>query len=325
MSHPSCLACTHTELSRVYDFGLVAPSRRFLTPELAAEPEPVEPLILYRCARCGLLQLAPHKGIEVECDSPATATDPHAWAESLRREWRGEDALEWDIPDVLAFHDQLNCDLIRHETRAYWTVGQLQRLLQEHGLTLENIRPAPNEPGMLRVSITREGRPPRPAVAAAIERETEADLESPRAWDDFALLLDQSRDLLNSELDEWQYRNKRLAAYTVSGRGMTTLSLCDACRRFPCLIDECPDMRGLLTPGHRIPIVGPERLKTERFDVLLLLVPDWDAEGYGIVQEYWRSGGRLLIPAPKPYYADPPHLDDTVSSKRETAVFADFG
>lgn len=324
MSAPACLACARPSLSRVYDFGLIAPSRRFLTPELASEPEPVEPLVLHRCLDCGLLQLASQGGVELEGDSPATAADPHAWVEAIRDELRDQGVVEWDMPDVLAFHDQLNCDLIRHETRAYWTVGQLQRFLTSHGLTLKNVRPILHEPGMLRVTISRSG-PPAPSVQAALDREAEADLDSPRAWEDFALLLDQSRDLLNSELDEWQYRNKKLAAYTISGRGMTTLSLCDACRRFPCLIDESPEMQGLLTPGHRLPIVGPERLKAERFDVLLLLAPDWEAEGHETLHDYWRRGGRVLIPAPKPHYADPPHPGDIHSGKRESAVFADFG
>ncbi len=324
MSHLSCIACSGSQLSRVYDFGLNAPSTGFLTPQRAAEPEPIEPLILYRCCQCGLLQIGPHACLSWANDSPATTTDPRSWLGRHRQTIQDRGGVEWDIPDVLALHDHLQCDVVRHETLAYWTIQQLDHFLIDQGLTLKGVRPTPHEPGMLRVTVTRGGLPST-EVKMRIAHETEAELESPRAWADFALLLDQSRNLLNSELDEWQYRSKKLVAYTVSGRGMTTLSLCDAYRRFPCLIDENPDRWGLLTPGHRIPIVGPERLRKERFDVLLLLGQEWDPEGQGPLHDYWHAGGRILIPAPKPGYADAPRHATSAGVRRESAIFADFG
>src|SRR5262249_866120 len=146
------------------------------------------------------------------------------------------------------------------------------------------------QPGMLQLTAQKLGgaRQPSAAVDAALARERAAELDRPQAWADFAMLVEQGRDLLNSELEEWSYRNKRIAADSVGGHGMTTLAYCGGpALRLPCLIDECAELHGLLTPGHRLPIVGPERLVHDHFDVVLLLGRDFDPLGEGPLHDYW--------------------------------------
>jgi hypothetical protein len=295
----------------VLDFGLMPPSRRFLTPELARLPEPIHSLRLLRCDKCGLLQLE------------STEAEPLAALQRVTDELEKSPTAELEIPDLLALHDRLDCDLICHEIPCYFSLAQVGELLRRHSLEFVD---AADQNGTLRLTVQRRGgaRRPTPAVDAALARERGAEIDRPLAWADFAMLVEHGRDLLDSELEEWLYRNKKIAAYSVNGRGMTTLAYCGGpALRLPCLIDECAELHGLLTPGHRLPIVGPERLVQEHFDALLLLGRDFDPVGEGLLQQFWRGGGRILLPRPKPHYADPPL--PVLLHSAPSLSFADFG
>lgn len=311
MSDTKCRLCDRQSLSLVLDFGLMPPSRRFLTAELARLPEPIHPLRLMRCDACGLLQLERTGGELL----PALR--------DITRVLEKNPTAEIEIPDLLALHDRLECDLICHETPCYLSLAQADDLLRRQALELVDVA---GQFGMLRLTVQRRGGPrrPAPAVEAALARERAAELDRPQAWSDFSMLVEQSRDLLDSELDEWLYRHKKVAAYSVGGRGMTTLAYCGGpALRLPCLIDECADLHGLLTPGHRLPIVGPERLAQEHFDVVLFLGRDFDPTGSGPLHDYWHAGGRVLLPTPKPHYADAPK--PVLLHSAPSLSFADFG
>ena len=52
-----CRICRGRELTLILDLGRTALANRFLSPELAGEPEPTYPLRLVRCGDCGLVQI----------------------------------------------------------------------------------------------------------------------------------------------------------------------------------------------------------------------------------------------------------------------------
>src|SRR4029453_2185275 len=57
MALSRCRVCDRSELALILDLGRTALANRFLTPELAAEHEPIYPLRLMRCDGCGLVQI----------------------------------------------------------------------------------------------------------------------------------------------------------------------------------------------------------------------------------------------------------------------------
>src|SRR5262245_19721421 len=57
MSLSRCRVCDRSDLELILDLGRTALANRFLTPEMAAEHEPIYPLRLVRCDGCGLVQI----------------------------------------------------------------------------------------------------------------------------------------------------------------------------------------------------------------------------------------------------------------------------
>jgi hypothetical protein len=327
MSATNCRACGKQDVSLVLDLGLMPPSRRFLTPETACLPEPIHPLRLLRCEGCGLLQLeATDWSEENPAESFLGSEDPHAVLHDLAQSLSPTDSAVLELPDLQFLHDGLACDLICHETQCYFSLGQINELFRADRLELVDVAASAAQPGMLQLTVQRKGGPlrPSPAVDIALARERGVELDRPQAWADFGHLVELGRDLLCSELAEWLYRNRKIAAYSVGGYGMTTLAYCGGpAHRLPCLIDECAELHGLLTPGHRLPIVGPERLVQEHFDVVLLLGRDFDPVGDGPLHDFWCSGGRVLMPSPKPHYVDAPQ--PVLLHGAPGLSFADFG
>jgi hypothetical protein len=376
MTQSQCRACVSQNVVPILDLGLMPPSRRFLTAELACQSEPVQPLRLLRCDSCGLLQLdaprpadsipvrlfqnpvtlplsierrpmranqavlafAPRdaeknrafqdlavkvtsfSGIEELRDQPlrsaqlilgldalSAADDPREFLIGIQHALAVDGVAMIDVPDLHALHHRLSLDAVCHEVRCYYSVGQVLNLMREHGLELVNVEPLVDGSSQLRLTVQhRDGRiPAAPSIAEAIERERLAELDHARAWADFTQLLEMSRDLLMSELDEWLNRGKLITGWMRAGRGMTFLAYCGIdSLRMSYLVDEIPALHGLLTPGHRIPIVSPERLERESPDVVLLLGQDWDPTRECALTEHWRRGGRVLLPLPKPHAAD---------------------
>jgi hypothetical protein len=233
----------------------------------------------------------------------------------------------FEVPHVLPLFERLAYDDICHETRCFFSVEGLCMLMARHGLELIDAVPMKNDSGYVRVTVQREGGPifSRTAVEKIVAKEQSAGLNRPDAWADFAQLVEQSRDLLTSEIEDWLYRGKRVAAWTRNGRGMTLLAYCGLdSRRLTCVIDENPDLHGRLTPGHRIPIVSPECLKRDHPDLILWLGGEWDPEHGGPLADHWQRGGRVLLPLPKPHYADPAHLRRTIDTIVPGLSFSDF-
>ena len=212
----------------------------------------------------------------------------------------------FELSHALPIVERLEYDAIRHETPCYFSVEGLCLLAARTGLEVIDAVPLPEEPGIIRVTLQREGGPlfARPAIEAMIAREQTVGVNRLEAWADFAQLVQQSRDLLTSEIEDWHYRGKRVVAYSRDGRGMTLLAYCGIdSRQIPFVVDQNPELHGRLTPGHRIRIVGPEQLRRDRADVILWLAGNWKPELSAPLAEYCRRDARNLLPLPKPHYA----------------------
>src|SRR5262245_6848338 len=259
-----------------------------------------------------------------------------AFLEQVARTLSKDGIAVFELPHVLPMFQRLAYDEIRHETHEYFSVEGLCILMARNGLELIDAAPLNDDTGHVRVTVQREGGPifSRSAVEKIVGKEQTAGINRPDAWSDFSQLVEQSRDLLTSEIDDWLYRGKRVAGWSRNGRGMTMLTYCGIdSRRLTCVIDEHPDLHGRLTPGHRIPIVAVDHVRREQPDLVLWLGGEWQPDSGGPLTEYWQRGGRVLLPLPKPHYAEPsPTLHMRRMTDPRTAdtmvpglSFSDFG
>jgi hypothetical protein len=97
-------------------------------------------------------------------------------------------------------------------------------------------------------------------------------------------------------LHDW-LAGQRASGRTVLGYGAASRAVALLLRAeidqalLPAVVDASPAKRGLRMPGTDIPVVGPERLRADRPDAVLLFVPDLLKEVSAAFPEIERSGG----------------------------------
>ena len=102
-------------------------------------------------------------------------------------------------------------------------------------------------------------------------------------------------------LEDEAARGRRCAAYGAPAKGNTLL--CSAKigpDRIAFIADKNPLKQGLFTPGTHIEVVAPERIETDRPDLLLVLAWNFADEIRRQQETFAARGGRFLVPIPEP-------------------------
>jgi hypothetical protein len=110
----------------------------------------------------------------------------------------------------------------------------------------------------------------------------------------------ETKHKLVSFLIEAKRAGKSLAGYGAPGKGNTMLNYCGIRRDFlDYTVDRNPYKQGKFTPGTRIPIHPPERIRETRPDYLLTL--PWNLKDEIMKQmAYIREwGGQFVVPIPE--------------------------
>jgi hypothetical protein len=210
-----------------------------------------------------------------------------------------------EFPHLLPFFQKLEYDQVYHEHLCYFSVRVVAALFARHGLQLIDVEEIALHGGSVVLAAQKQGGPytEQKALAELLAREEAAGLHTSAAWGGFAQRVERSRELLLAELDRLKKLGQRFAGYGAAAKGMTLLAYCgiDA-RHLPWIADKSPLKHGRFTPGHHIPVVGPERLLAEQPDVVMLLAWNFAEEIAEQQAEYLRRDGKFLIPLPEPRY-----------------------
>lgn len=295
----TCRSCGHGSLAPVVDLGLIPLSRRLRPLEEARRPVPRWPLVLVRCPRCGLAQLSGTPPGLPPGETLAGAQDPNAFVCELR-ESLGPGQLEvLEVPYLIDVVRGRAFDALDHELPCLWSLAALERLFTRHGLYLVGAARAPRA-GWLRVSVSSTAAP-RPGVEALLEEERLRGAHRPEYDLGFARQVRALRAELLELIARVRCGGQRLAAWGASPAGTVLLNTLDIDRReVELAIDPSPARQGRVIPGTGIRVHPPERIERDPPDCLLLLERERRAELLAAQRAWLESGGRVLVPLPRP-------------------------
>jgi len=141
------------------------------------------------------------------------------------------------------------------------------------------------------------------SIKAQIVREEAAGLHRLLPWLEFGKRVLENRMTLCAEIERLHAKGCRVAGYGAPAKGMTLLAYCDLDSYWiDYLVDRSPYKQGMVTPGHHIPIIIPEKFLADRPDVVLVLAWNFLPEIVRQQSEYLRQGGKFLVPIPVPHY-----------------------
>ena len=199
---------------------------------------------------------------------------------------------------------KLEFDTIYHEHFFYFHAQALVPLFARHGLEMVRIDRLPIHGGSLRVHAAHRGAAvPDASVGQVLALEKLAGVGTSEYYAAFAGKVEKLKSELAAEIAVVKQSGKRLAAYGASAKGSTLLNYCGVGRsQCEFVADRSPHKQGKFTPGTHLPIFAASSLEEEAPDVTLLLTWNFAEEIVEQQTAYLASGGRFLVPVPRPHY-----------------------
>lgn len=211
--------------------------------------------------------------------------------------------ITMEFPHLLTLVRDSQFDTIYHEHFSYFTLIVAERVFAHHGLTLFDVEDLPTHGGSLRI-FARHAQAAAPEVGPRIQalrdKEAAAGLHRLDGYRGFAEQVKATKRRLLEFLIDAKDQGKKIVGYGAPGKGNTLLNYCGIRTDFlDFTVDANPYKQGKFTPGTRIPIHAPERIRQERPDYVLIL--PWNlADEITQVASYIREwGGRFVVPIPQ--------------------------
>ena len=195
-------------------------------------------------------------------------------------------------------------DTICHEHLEYYSLGVIQKILEQADLQIVDVVTNAVNGGSFAVTATHRScktiKPNRPIIDWLLQQEDRMGLATPAPYREFEDRVFRHRDDLTRLIRALNDDGKKVLGYGASTKGNVTLQFCGlTAKDIPAIADVNPDKFGCVTPGSHIPIVSESDAKAMNPDYFLVL--PWHFKD-GILRrekEYLSRGGKFIFPFPE--------------------------
>lgn len=211
--------------------------------------------------------------------------------------------ITMEFPHLVRLVEENQFDTIYHEHFSYLSFHTVEEMFAAHWLVLFDVEELATHGGSLRIYAGHREDSSKSVSAnvAALRAQEEGwgvtRLEPYRA---FGKKVESTKHKILQFLIEAKTAGKSIAGYGAPGKGNTLLNYCGI--RTDLLdytVDRNPYKQGKFTPGTRIPIYPPERIRETKPDYLFLL--PWNLKDEIVAQNAFirEWGGRFVVPIPE--------------------------
>ncbi|MEO8439949.1 MAG: class I SAM-dependent methyltransferase, partial [Spartobacteria bacterium] len=180
-----------------------------------------------------------------------------------------------EFPHLIRLIEENQFDTIYHEHFSYLSFTTVERIFGAHGLVLFDVEELATHGGSLRIyACHAEGKTQEvdPRVEELKSQEERWGISDMARYQEFAVKVEATKRNILRFLIEARDAGRSIAGYGAPGKANTLLNYCGI--RTDLLdytVDRNPYKQGKFTPGTRIPIFAPERIRETRPDYLLIL------------------------------------------------------
>jgi SAM-dependent methyltransferase len=191
-------------------------------------------------------------------------------------------------------------DVIYHEHLAYHSVGPFTEFFRRHGLTVTRVQRSRMQGGSIRLYVrpSRSAGQPDGSVAELIAAERAHGLTEPAAFAAFSARIDRLRTEVRELVLPMAETGERIWGYGAAAKATTLLYHFGLGEIIETVVDDNPIKQGLLTPGHHIPVVSPQRLYDARPERVFVFAWNYLDHIERTHSGYLAGGGSLIVPLP---------------------------
>jgi SAM-dependent methyltransferase len=207
-----------------------------------------------------------------------------------------------EFPHLARLINERQFDTIYHEHFSYFSLMAAAAALARHDLAVFDVETLSTHGGSLRlfVSHSEASRPTGKGYTSVAATERTAGLDRIAGYTGFAPSVAAARRDILDFFAEARRAGKKVAGYGAAAKGSTLLNYCDLGREsIDYVVDRSPHKQGMLMPGVRLPIFGPEHVFETKPDYLFVLAWNLKEEilrNMGGIQQW---GGRFVFPIPQ--------------------------
>jgi hypothetical protein len=204
---------------------------------------------------------------------------------------------------LASLYSHMEFDSIYHEHLCYYSLKPVMHLFGMFGMEVFDVKKIPIHGGSLRIYVQKKGggHAISQNVQAILNEEETLGLYKLETYRDFAGKIASIRDELLAMLKKLKSEGKRVAGYGAPAKCTTLLNYFGIGPGLvEYIVDRSPSKQNRLVPGVHVPICGPERLKSDRPDYLLILAWNISEEIMKQQSEFRASGGKFIVPIPRP-------------------------
>jgi len=211
--------------------------------------------------------------------------------------------ITMEFPHLVRLMTENQFDTIYHEHFSYFSFLAVEKVFAAHGITLFDVDELPTHGGSLRIygkHTADESKQVSTAVSDIRSREVELGINRLESYSVFSEQVKETKRKLLDFLIRAKREGKSVAGYGAPGKGNTLLNYCGIRTDFlDYTVDRNPYKQGKFTPGTRIPISPPHRIKQTKPDYLLILPWNLREEIMSQMSCIREWGGQFVVPIPE--------------------------
>jgi uncharacterized membrane protein (Fun14 family) len=169
-------------------------------------------------------------------------------------------------------------DLIYHEHYSYFSLHAIKDAVERHDLQILDAEPVDAQGGSLRILVSKKnakkglGVRNEVRVQEILAAEKEAGLLDPYTFKSFAERTEALKERSRKRLRGYREAGEKVACYGAAAKGSSFLNYIDIEQDWiEYVVDKNPHKQGRFMAGTNLPVFAPERLLTDKPDVLIIL------------------------------------------------------
>ena len=207
------------------------------------------------------------------------------------------------VPHFLQLIRNLEYDTVYHEHVSYFGLKPLQKFFERFDMEIFDVSETDLDGGSIRCFVCRRGQKTiSPKINKLVDEEEKEGIYSIERLRKFATETSQQKSKLLSLLYSIKENNQRVVGIGAPAKGITLLNYCKIDNLFLDYVTEKAPLKiGKFTPGTHIQVKHDEVLMKDMPDYALILAWNFSKEIMKNLDEYRKSGGKFIIPIPKPH------------------------